>query len=208
MKAFTQRAFLFSTVVLLSVSSVQASNWYLNGDAGGALQQDVYDKSDGGTLSFDPGLRADVALGYNINDSFAVELESGVIWNSVDALSGTPLSTYGQSADLYQIPIMLKGIYHLRTGKFVHYVGVGVGGVASIFDLTSHISGPNGSDADFTFGYQAEAGVKYMLSDRASIGIGYKFLGTLEHSWTLETFNLKTDPTYTHVIFASFNWSL
>ena len=208
MKTIQKITSVIGAAVFMSAITAQASNWYVSGDVGGALQQDIFDKSDVGNLSFDPGVRADVILGYKLNDSLAVELESGIVWNSVDALRGVPLSAANQSADLYQIPILLNGTYHFQSGKFIYYIGGGVGGAASIFDLTSRSVGPNGSDVDFTFAYQAEAGIKYMINDRASIGIGYKFLGTLSHSWDIEYFNLKTDPTYTHAIFASINWSL
>jgi len=170
-------------VLILSATGACGADWvnrlYLSGDAGAAFTQSVYDKSDATTLTFNPGYRADLALGYNINDSWAVELESGVIGNSVDEFRGGPLSRFHQSVDLYQVPLLAKVIYNINTkSAFVPYLGAGAGGVASIFDFND--VGVKKSDTDFTFAYQAEAGLKYLLSKNISIGIGYKFIAAGE----------------------------
>ena len=250
--------------------------------------------------TFDPGVRFVLRGGYNINEHFAVELESGFIWNSVDKLFGfaagktygvgasydttgqqvhnagqtiidgingldlpgglgselesaitsflgdipndsTPVNLQGTlagkyaGADLYQIPIMVNGIYKFCPhGKFRPYLGAGVGVVLSIFDVgaisasadgqytVSPIEGESygdsgsvsgqlwkgGSDMDVVFGYQTMAGFNYDLTDRLAVGLNYKFLGTTDHDWNIGGLGLKAEGTFNHSILASINYKL
>src|SRR5580698_6217478 len=74
---------------------------YLNGDVGAAfLQNTTIHNSGGAKASFDPGVRGDVALGYNLSDCFAAELETGAIWNKMDKIGGESVSAAGASINL------------------------------------------------------------------------------------------------------------
>jgi opacity protein-like surface antigen len=90
-------------------------------------------------------------------------------------------------------------------------VGVGVGAVVSIATIHAgnYMGGnPDLSDSDYTFAYQAEAGLDYSLTKNISIGVSYKFLGMLNQSWYMKSFHnrLSTDAIYTHAILANLNW--
>src|SRR5580704_14392578 len=75
--------------------------FYLNGDVGGSLMQNMTVKNGGGSgLSFDPGTRADVTFGYQIINPLAVEFEVGALWNAVNSVNGVNLGGFGQRADL------------------------------------------------------------------------------------------------------------
>jgi opacity protein-like surface antigen len=193
------------------------SKFYLDVKTGVSLPQDlsIQSGSFGSTdsIKFETGLRADVGVGYNLCPSFAVELATGVIWNSVRSIAGNPLSDYGASADLYQIPLMVNGIYNIPLhGNFKPYIGVGVGGVIGELSGSNiplfYYPGANQtySDVDFTFAYQATVGFKYSLGPHAQIGLTYEFLGTTDHSWTDQNVPLKTDGTQSHSIMATFTW--
>jgi outer membrane protein W len=190
-----------------------ADKFYLDADAGRALQQDVSIKNNsdlgsGGNVRFDTGFRAGVDFGYNFNDSFAAQLETGVIRNTINQFGVQQLSTFGAKAELDEIPLLVNFIYKFPVGNFKPYVGVGVGGVAGIFDSSNiPLSGGNYNDTDFTFACQAEAGFKYSLSEHISLGLAYKFMGTTEHTWNDNSISLKTDGTMTHAIEATFTWS-
>lgn len=207
---------------------------YLNGDVGASFIQNVPLRNSGGkSASFNPGARGGFSVGYDLSDCFAVELETGAIWNSVDKVGGQSLSS-GANADLYQVPLLANLIYKtpVKSG-FSAFFGAGAGGIASIFSANSpgtpstpppvgtgavarvigtfkstggigSGSGFSGSDTDYTFAYQGVAGVKYAFCKNMDIGITYKFLGTLDHHWTIAGSGVSTDAIYTHSVLAAF----
>ena len=180
-----------------------ANKLYFGADAGLALQQDVTVKDTGGAkISFDPGLRLDVAVGYHFTEALAAEFQTGVIYNSIDKYGGVSLSSVGVSSDLYQIPLMANVIYKLPVGRTVTaYLGAGVGGVYSDFYTDVYGYGVGIHTTDFTFGYQGIAGVKYAINDRMDLGIAYKFLGTTDHDLGS---GAKSDGTMTHSVLVAF----
>jgi len=204
-------------VILVSATGAEAADWtqnlYLRADAGAIFQQDA-DLSQTGaptyTASFSPGVRVDLAAGYNLTQSLALEVEPGFTWNSIDSLSGHHLAT-GESADLYSVPILANLVYKFHaTGGWTPYLGAGIGGDVGIFD--GMVRNFDYSDTDLTFAYQAQAGVNYALSDHASIGFAYKFLGTTDQSYSLRATPYYTDHltiggVYVHGIFVNFTWN-
>jgi opacity protein-like surface antigen len=180
-------------VLLIAAAAVRADGIsdkvYVNGDVGAAFLQDITIKNSGGAeLQFDTGVRADVGIGYNISDALAAELDAGVVWNQ-----------FKHSSDsLYQVPLMANLIYTLPVKwAVVPYIGAGVGGVAGIVDASGF------SDTDFVFGYQAMAGIKYAVTKDVDIGVGYKFLGTTDYSWTDHGTTVKTEEAFTHSVLAT-----
>ena len=166
-----------------------------------------------GTTTFNFGARGDVAVGYNINQSLAAEFDTGLLWNSADKIGTNSLSSIGQSFDTYTIPVLANLIYRIPIkGPWSSYVGIGVGGAATI--LVYNLNGSDLTDCNFVFAYQAEAGLRYKLSQNASFGIAYDFLGTTDPSWNLSqtigastaSYHLKEKGFYTHSITLSFTW--
>jgi len=194
-----------------SAQALDLSKLYVNGDIGAMFQQDAKWTQNGGSsqnITFNPGIRGDVGVGYNINDSWAAELETGVLWNSIDQVDAVKLTTTHETFDIYTIPVMANIIYKVPLKcSLTPYVGVGVGGATSIASYTR--PGLDSSDADFNYAYQAMAGVKYALTKHISLGVGYKFLGTSGQSWYLNqiTDHVKTRDVYTHSVGASFTWN-
>jgi opacity protein-like surface antigen len=195
------------------------SNFYVDAALGAAFQQNVSIHAsafgNSGNVEFDPGIRADLHFGYNITQSFAAEIESGVIWNNINNFH-TPngdnkASTLGYSADLYEVPVLANFVYRPFHGAFQPYIGVGCGGTAGIFDsehvpLYSNVYSDGFNATDWTFAYQAELGLKYAITKSIQLGIGYEFLGTTAHDWTNDGYTLKTSGTLTHAVVASFSW--
>jgi opacity protein-like surface antigen len=209
----TMRSFtIVSAVFLMSAMGARALDWdwsnmYAHADAGVSLVQDVtlHSGPNSGSASFDPGVRGDLAIGYNFNDSWAVELESGAIWNSIDSIGGQSLSSQGESFDLYQVPILVNVIYKYPIHKWTPYWGLGIGGVFTDAEISQ--SGGSASSSDFTFAYQAEAGIKYALCSHAYVDIGYKFFGTLDHDWNFAGEQIDSDALFTHAVVVSFTWT-
>jgi opacity protein-like surface antigen len=198
---------------------------YSRVDFGGVFQQSTtLDKTtssgvgpsifSSGTTTFNFGFRGDVALGYNINKSLAAEFDTGLLWNSADKIGVTTLGSANQSFVTYTIPILVNIIYKIpMKGPWSSYVGLGVGGAATILVYNNSI-GSDMVDNNFVFAYQAEAGLSYKLSENASVGVAYDFLGTTDPSWNLSQpigltstfFHIKEKGFYTHSISLSFTW--
>lgn len=188
-----------------------ADKLYLDLDLGAAVPQSteirVSPLGNNGNVQYDAGVRGGVTLGYNFSPSFAAELETGVIWNSIRSIRGNVVSTTSSGADLYQIPLLANFIYKPFHGAFTPYIGVGAGGESGIFESSNvPLFGSEFHDEDFTFAYQAEAGFKYSISPGVELGLGYKFLGTTDHSWSDHGVNFKTDGTMTHAVMVTLGW--
>lgn len=207
----------------VSVEAAEAGKWSIGLDAGINLMQNVKLKDTGVTVvdvaetrigklqggspigpggsdaEFDPGLRFDVSVGYMMNQSWSVQLETGFCYNQLSKVDG---STPDMNVDFYQVPVLVDVVFtHPFDNGWSVYIGAGAGGVAGMVDISD-----TGSDTDFTFGYQAMAGIQYAVSERCGVGVGYKFLGTTEHEWTINGETGKTDPTYSHSILATFTF--
>lgn len=181
-------------------------NLYLGVAAGGAFQQDVsLHKSafgNSGAMAFKPGMRGDLHLGYNLTSSFAVELQSGVVWNPVDTIAGNSIS-----GNVYEVPLLANVIYRPFHGAFQPYIGLGCGGAVSTFSSAATPLLPQSYGAtDCTFAYQAQVGVDYALSHSVRLGLAYEFLGTTAHDWSAGGSPLQTSGTMTHAVVASFIW--
>lgn len=213
---------LVGTSTLLAGAGAHADftdKLYVTAAAGPAFAQNTTIQTPpftGGQLGFDTGVRGDFAVGYDVCKSFAVELNTGIIWNTVNSISGNYLSSYSAHTDLYQIPLMVNGIYKIPLkGPFKPYIGAGVGAVVGMFDSSGvpglYFPTPGGSQkydsTDTEFAYQAEAGFNWQLGKHAQVGLAYKFLGTSSFNWNANDTPLKTDGIFTHAVTVSFKWS-
>lgn len=181
-----------------------SSRIYVSSDLGAAFQQAVRIKG-ADLIDFHNGVRGDVAIGYQATSWFAAEFASGAIWNSGDKIGGVALTSFSGSLDLYQIPIMGNVVLSTPVWHGLRpYIGAGVGGVAAMLDFQR----PLGSirDTDFTFSYQAFAGLNYQVCEHVELGVGYKFLQTGDHNWAENGVTLRTEGTGTHSVTASFTW--
>ncbi len=190
-------------------------NLYANVDLGGVYQQadtTLY-QSTGMALhtTFNLGIRGDMALGYNVNQSWAVEFETGVLWNSMNKVGGVSLSSIGQSFDTYTVPFLAKVIYKVPLkGPFYPYVGIGAGGAATIasFD-TGGFTPTTLGDYDFVFACQAETGLEYKLTKSMSVDVAYKFFATSNPRWYFSEIpdRITEDGFFTHAVVFSFAWN-
>src|SRR5579863_7525855 len=150
-------ALVLATAVCASgQDEFEADKLYLGLDGGVAIPQSTTIRmsplGNGGNMKFDTGLRAGVTVGYDVLPPLAMEFETGVIWTPVQSIHDNVLSSVAAKADLYQIPMLVNVVYSPLTGSFRPYVGVGCGGVASIFDSSNiPLFGTSFSDQDFTF---------------------------------------------------------
>ena len=194
---------------------------YIGFDVGVALQQDLKIKQisgldlpimvapgttlDKAAYEFDPGIRVDLNARYRLTDSLSLGLEAGFIYNNINkievtetSLGTTSTAEFGASdSRIYQVPILADMVYRFPThGRLKPYVGAGLGGVVTILEL------PSSTQNDFTFAYQGMAGISVEIDPQWDMGLGYEFLGTLDHTLG----DLKTDPMYTHCVFISWTY--
>jgi opacity protein-like surface antigen len=160
---------------------------------------------DKAIYKFNPGIRVDLSARCRFTDSLSLGLETGFIYDSVDkrerslTIFGTPLTQQASVSNegIYEVPILADMVYRFpTTGRLKPYVGVGLGGAVTILDV------PEPTQSDFTFAYQGVAGVSVDIAEQWDMGLGYKFLGTLDHDLGI----FKTDPTYTHCVFVSWTY--
>jgi len=160
-----------------------------------------------GRFPSDTEIRADLSVGCNLTKSFAVEMEAGAIWNPTD----------NKNDYFYQIPVMLNGIYQIPLGNsWKAYLGAGAGAVISrthaLFRDSAFHTPIALDDSDWSAGYQAEAGIKYMVSQHAEIELGYKFLGVAQYDYRFfhvgdNLFqDVKVNDLFTHSVLLSFTW--
>ena len=202
MKLITCVVKMAGIVLVACCVKAQAGEMYIHADVGPAFAQNTTLTSGGsGTQTFKTGVRGDIAFGYDFNDHWAAELETGTIWNQADTIGGFSVSP--RTIDFYQFPMLVNGLYKVHwNNKWTAYGGGGAGGVATHVEATL----PTFRDTDFTFAFQGEAGIAYSLSSHIDLDLGYKFLGSLDHSFTYKGSTTTTDPFYTHAILLSFSW--
>jgi OOP family OmpA-OmpF porin len=176
-----------------------ASQWSLNLDGGVALLQDTKIPDMHGKLVWNTGLRVDVAAGYNINENFSLQLETGLLYNTLDKGVADNGQSEKMSGNLYQIPVLVNAIYKFQTSsKFKPYLGGGAGGLYALIDSNDL----GAIESDFTFAYQGIAGVAYELNQNMDLTVAYKFLGTTQHKFR----DTKFDGSMVHCIVAGFSW--
>jgi opacity protein-like surface antigen len=220
-------AFLKLGTVIAGVAfglAMQAQNadskWYFRTDLGASLPMETdleefldLDPAGEAEIEFDAGMRLGVAGGYRITPWLALELESGVLFNSINDTDGDSVD-----ASLTQVPFMGNLVVQCNNfNRWVPFIGVGAGGVSSVLDIDERIDTGagillvKGTDADVVFAYQAFAGVRYELNDRMGVGLVYRFMGAQGASWDVENdgagedLEIAFDDVFTHSISALFH---
>jgi opacity protein-like surface antigen len=206
MNKTTRVVLTLSAASLAANACAQERQYYLNLDAGASVVQNLNIKG-GNRIELNPGARFDGEFGWQFSQPLAAEFETGFALNSVDKIGGVAVSSYGGSADIYQIPMMANLVYTIPTqGKIKPYIGAGAGGIAAVADMQTPLGNVN--DTDITFGYQGFAGVRWTLSEHADIGLAYKFMGSTDHTWSSRGVAIRTDAMFTHALLLSFRWTL
>ena len=174
------------------------TGFYQSGNAGVAFIRDMTFHGatfPGTVLQFHAGPKFNLALGYNLTQNVAVEVQGGFSYNGA-GFNGSSTPPVGE--DVWTAPVMANGIYKYSfNDHWQAYGGAGVGAVFSSLGFNS--SGETTDSTDGTFGYQAMAGVKYLFKDRWEAGLGYNFLGSLDHHWS-QGGAITASPTYMHSI--------
>ena len=165
-------------------------------------------------ISFDPGVRLGFRAGYGFTDWFAGEIETGIIANNIDNISGgTATEVNGTYA---KIPLMLNGRINLPNKYRVSpYFGAGAGIASTILtanDIVVSGRGLNGSVTDVVFVWQAFAGFRIALGEKTALNVGYHYLNAAPSDMrtddSLPTGNrIGLGRSETHAVTVAFEWS-
>ncbi|MGH7943223.1 MAG: outer membrane protein [Limisphaerales bacterium] len=146
-------------------------------------------------LQFHAGPKFDLRLGYNLARNTAVEVQTGFAYNGARFANSFMPSI---AEDVWTAPVIANGIYKRSFDD--HWQACGGVGVGAIFSsLGFNSSGETTDSTDSTFGYHAMVGIKYLFKDRWEAGLGYDFLGSLDHHWS-QGQGLTAGPTYMHSV--------
>jgi len=155
------------------LSSIAAMS---SGGGGGSPTQTVHDPH----LKLDVGTRLSLQAGYGFALSpkltLGTELESGLIWNPLSSMTDGG-GEHALGGNFYQVPILGNLVLSYHCGKWVPYIGAGGGVDVNSLDIYSRGGHPTVfSGSDIGPAVQGEAGLRYQLTDRSELGVGYKYL--------------------------------
>jgi opacity protein-like surface antigen len=153
-------------------------------------------------LQFHAGPKFDFSLGYNLTQNIAVEVQGGFAYNGAQ-FTGSSVPPF--APDVWTVPVMANGIYKYSFNN--HWQAYGGAGVGAVFSsLGFNASGMTTDSTDGTFGYHAMAGIKCLFKDRWEAGLGYSFVGSLDHHWS-QGEGITGSPTYQHAIVLSLTYN-
>lgn len=188
----------------LPAAGGEVRSWYLRNEVGGNFIPAIglADRSfalsgasvawTGATLSMDAGFGWNVAAGWRVTDMIAVELSSGLFYNTMDSVTGS-ITVDGSAASgstdvsgsLIQVPAMAGVRFELPVARDMWCnLGVSLGGVYLSGSLDTTLSNGttavrfNGTDGSWAFAYSATLGFEWDLSADIGLGLAYRFLGT------------------------------
>src|SRR6266853_4409996 len=120
--------------------------------------KEFFGPSSGIKVTYDAGVRISAAGGYQFSRYFSAEVESGILYNSIKSITGSPSTDAG----LANVPLLANAVFHIPLeSSFVPYCGFGFGGSTSILNIDhATIAGRSldGDDSDFVWAAQAFAG--------------------------------------------------
>lgn len=219
---------LFHSIMLVSVITLtqapdgfaQQDRFYMKADAGVVAAKDVALNEFLGPIpanaqiSLDPGVRLGFRAGYGFTDWFAGEIETGIIANNIDDISG--VATTEVNGTFAKIPLMLNGRINLPNKYRVSpYVGAGAGVASTILtanDIVVAGNGMNGSVTDVVFVWQAFAGFRIALGEKTGLNVGYHYLNAAPSDMRTEDSlptgdRIRLGRSESHAITVGFEWS-
>ena len=185
-----------------SLASSRTNGVYVSGDAGLSIMQNM--TAVGNVIQYHVGPRIDVGTGYNFTQNIAAELQAGFAFNSWSAVNGVS-TPRGDSAKVWTVPVMASGIYkYSLNDHWQAYGGLGAGVLISTLNINNPVE--SSSSTDCTFGYQAMVGIKWTFDTHFEWGLGYNFLGSLDHHWNDLGRDFTFSPTYMHSVLVSLTY--
>jgi len=205
----------FGVSLLALPDTARSQGFYLKGDTGVAFSEDVdvrrfLGPAPGVKIDLETGGRFSVAGGYNFNDWIGVQLETGVIYNEIDSITGAG----NVEGSLSHVPLLASVVlrYDKPNCPVVPYVGIGMGGDSSSIWLDDVRVGAfvvDGSDAELVFAWQAFAGLRYRINQHMSVGGGYKYFYAEGAEYDVEDIaaDIELGKAQVHSFVVDFTWT-
>lgn len=132
-----------------------------------------------GTTEYRQGSAMDAAVGWNFNPNEAAELELGFAGANSNGLPGY----FSDNASVANAPLLANFTLSvpLSCTAMVPYFGAGAGGDDVLIVPNGFSPSPStvlGNENDVVFAWQAFTGLRFKMSPRASLGLGYKYFAT------------------------------
>jgi len=153
------------------------------------------------SISVNPGLRFDVAPGYNFNDWLGAEFSAGILYNGLDHLNGTgsvsmegspaPVTVGGGGVSLtgryLQVPALASAVFRWPgTGRWKPYLSTGFGMAYSQLQITQVGAVQTSDDMtqQFSPAFQVGSGFLWQVSDMVDFDVMYKLLGIINPDYS------------------------
>lgn len=167
-----------------------ANPWYAAAAFGGNFLMDAKIKdADGIEFKFKNGIGLNIGVGYQLCETLAVEVRSGVLWNEIKGFNETSMieNITGGDGDVYQIPLMASLIYSIPISEKLSIgLKAGVGIQWTDFNASNiEVSSPGvqssfGSYDHTSTAFRWEVGFQLasQIAHNVRIGGGVLFSGT------------------------------
>jgi len=180
-------------LVLLSLvlaQSQERGRGYFDADIGGSIMPDAdFEEFFGNSIAadskveFDPGIRFGLRGGYGVTDWFAAEIETGLMVNSIDSITGASEA----DAILSNIPFLVNARFQLsRYDRLTPYFGIGLGFSVPVLDADDIVINGGwleGTMSTIVFAYQGFAGLRYKINDNMGLSLEYRYFATTDPEW-------------------------
>ncbi|NDC00356.1 MAG: hypothetical protein EBZ83_02915 [Verrucomicrobia bacterium] len=151
------------------------------------------------SLSLNPGVRFDVAPGYNFNDWLGAEFSAGILYNGLDHLNGTGTVTTAEGTEnlgsgglsltgrYVQVPALVSAVFRWPgQGRWKPYLSTGFGMAYSQLQI-NQIDDSQTSDEmaqQFSPAFQIGSGFLWQVSDTVDFDVMYKLLGVIQPDYS------------------------
>ncbi len=151
------------------------------------------------SLSLNPGVRFDVAPGYNFNDWLGAEFSAGILYNGLDHLNGTGTVTTAEGTEnlgsgglsltgrYVQVPALVSAVFRWPgQGRWKPYLSTGFGMAYSQLQI-NQVDDSQTSDEmaqQFSPAFQIGSGFLWQVSDTIDFDVMYKLLGVIQPDYS------------------------
>jgi len=175
------------------------NNLSSNQNLSGSILPGVTGTLSNPSISINPGLRFDVAPGYNFNDWLGAEFSAGILYNGLDHLNGSGSVTTAEGTQTVgsggvsltgrylQVPALGSAVFRWPgTSRWKPYLSTGFGMAYSQLQITQVGALQTSDDMtqQFSPAFQVGSGFLWQISDMVDFDVMYKLLGIINPDYS------------------------